>query len=629
MKNLLSRFYKAFEKAYDRKLNATGLAVFRMAYGLVLFFEISQIREFKELRFDYIPFLEAGDFHPGVGLLVWQVFAIFLIIGFKTRFAAVVNYCFTLLFLAVATKFEYDIYHVYTSVNLILIFLPISKSLSVDRMIKNVRYSRAGFVHSEPQTVNSLHYFILVFVAIGFVYMASIWFKFNSSAWMNGLGMWKPAILSNFNIYGDSWVFHNEFISRFLGYLTLVFECVFIFLMWFKKPRLILFVIGFSFHIGIFLIYPIPWFGLGVSAIYLLMVPVSFWRRVGKAVSFKKSLFTFIYDDFCPICAKTVAVIKAIDIFNGISYVTVSEYTSNKDIDDDEFRKNIYGVKRNGKLTKGVKTYVNVLFSTIYLAPFGLLILIPGIYHLAKKIYRIFADNRIIENCSDDNCVVVFREEEVDDSKKIFKNVSLKKWKLMKWIFVFSFLSLLQLNVSMKAIITDDINGNKKEYSGISAATYSLSHNVAIYAKLFLGITNHPVFQEGHFSYYEYVFALEYEDVNGDLTWLPIVEKNGQPGTYNRGGNWANWNFRACTSKGYDLENLERGSIMFSSFWAHQEGVNLNSGRFKVMLYKQHPPEDFSDTFPVSETSKEWTEVGELTWSENNPTFEVNEELLK
>jgi hypothetical protein len=82
-----------------------------------------------------------------------------------------------------------------------------------------------------------------------------------------------------------SLVLHQQWLMYFLNYLVLFFEAVFLFTFWFKPMRVILLIIGLGFHLGIMLAFPIPLFALGCATVYLLMVPVSCWRRILRLVS--------------------------------------------------------------------------------------------------------------------------------------------------------------------------------------------------------------------------------------------------------------------------------------------------------------------------------------------------------
>ena len=119
-----------------------------------------------------------------------------------------------------------------------------------------------------------------VFLVIALIYLDSAFYKFASSMWLNGLGMWLPASLPMATWSSFPWLLNNELLVKFLGYLVLIFETVFILLMWFKVFRMPLLVIGVLFHLGILFFFPIPWFALAVICVYCLMVPIRFWKKI-------------------------------------------------------------------------------------------------------------------------------------------------------------------------------------------------------------------------------------------------------------------------------------------------------------------------------------------------------------
>src|SRR5690606_7183496 len=102
-----------------------------------------------------------------------------------------------------------------------------------------------------------------------------------------------------------------------LGYITLVFEAVFLFTFWRKKWRVPMLIIGIGLHIGILVCFPIPFFALGVIALYLLMVPVRFWEKQFNRKESKRKL-QFYYDGECPLCNRTRIVIDHFDSRNCI-----------------------------------------------------------------------------------------------------------------------------------------------------------------------------------------------------------------------------------------------------------------------------------------------------------------------
>ncbi len=61
------------------------------------------------------------------------------------------------------------------------------------------------------------------------------------------------------------------------SFITLALEGSFIFLMWVPRARPLLFIVGTSLHLGVFVAFPIPWFALMMVALYLLLLP---WDKI-------------------------------------------------------------------------------------------------------------------------------------------------------------------------------------------------------------------------------------------------------------------------------------------------------------------------------------------------------------
>ena len=95
------------KKLYNKKISATGLAIFRICYGLVLFSEIIQFYYFRHLIFDFIPYIVEPEIKFKFPIVVWGISVLFIIFGFFTRQATIVNYILSLLFIGSIKTFEY------------------------------------------------------------------------------------------------------------------------------------------------------------------------------------------------------------------------------------------------------------------------------------------------------------------------------------------------------------------------------------------------------------------------------------------------------------------------------------------------------------------------------------------
>ncbi|WP_299550007.1 HTTM domain-containing protein [Seonamhaeicola sp.] len=271
---------KWFNKLYEKKISATGLSVFRITFFLNLFFEVLHLFKYRHLYFDSIPYIELSSANESLFILIWLVVLVCIVLGLFTRVLTIINYIFCVTILSSFTDFEYHMHYVYVGISFIAILLPLSRSFT----IQNIFFKEG----QREQKVSVLYYYLPVVVGIAFVYFDSVFHKITSQIWINGLGVWFPASLPQITIINDQWLLNQKGFMLFLGYLTFVFEALFLFVFWMKKMRIPMFIIGMGLHVGILLEFPIPNFAFGMMTLYTLMLPVSFWDRLKSKISIFK-----------------------------------------------------------------------------------------------------------------------------------------------------------------------------------------------------------------------------------------------------------------------------------------------------------------------------------------------------
>lgn len=272
---------KIVERLYHKKISTLGIGVFRILYFSVLLFEVSTMDYYRALIFDPIPFIQPYEISFGPTFFIWKISLIMLICGMFVRYAAIINYILTVVVLGTITTFEYHMFYAYLGLNFIAIFLPLGHSLSVDNLLRR----KQGI--SVSQRTSVLSYYLPMALIVGFFYFDSILFKFSSSIWLNGLGVWLPSSIPHVTQFQDQWLLNQKWPMYFMGYLTMLFELAFVFLIWFKRWRIILLLTGIVLHIGILIEFPIPYFALAMTSTYALLVPVGIWKILLKKMGVK------------------------------------------------------------------------------------------------------------------------------------------------------------------------------------------------------------------------------------------------------------------------------------------------------------------------------------------------------
>lgn len=624
---MFKKLYTKFYNLYTKKVDAKGLAIFRIAFSLVLLADVIQLMYFRNLIFDKVPFLVPGEIEMWPILTFWMIALLFIIFGLFTRIATIINYLIAVSVLGTISSYEYHMDFIYLTICFIIMFIPLSRVMSLDRLILKLKYSNTRFRYNPPQTVSVLAYLVPVLVGIGFVYFDSVCFKYMTTLWQKGLGLWLPSSVPQSIFMDVTPILNLKYPVIILGYFTLLFETIFIFIFWRKSWRVPALIIGLGLHLGILICFPIPFFALGYSAIYLLMVPVSWWSRLLKRNPDSKKVLKFYYDGECPLCNRTRIVINHFDSGNRIEFLTVQEYAEQEPalagIPFDELLDDIHSVDRKGKVHKGIDTYIRVLSAIWYLKPLSWILRVPGIYHLGKRTYKFVAVNRTTERCTEDNCGYVLPNLPADDSKlKLLTNFTLRDIKVRTAYYGIILLVLLQFITTYNSYLFKEV----REQLGIAnTGIVTLSERVALRisltTKVFMGITSHKVFLDTHFEGYNHSIAVIYKSPTGKDVWLPITDPDGTPGNYQIGPVWAKWGFRIDRPL-IDEVKLNNGMRDFTAFWAVKNGVDLNNATFEIKVKKNAAPTEWEYNFLRNQLKNPWIKAGTVTWKNN--TFSTN-----
>jgi predicted DCC family thiol-disulfide oxidoreductase YuxK len=608
-------------KSFDKQIDGTGLAVFRIAYCLVLLCEIAQMFYFRYLIFDKIPYLEPAEINFGIPISIWFIAVVFVLFGAFTRFFTILNYIMGLILIGSIHSFEYHVFYAYMGINFLMIFFPVSQCLSLDRLFKKLKYSNTTFTYIPPKTVSQLYYFIPPFVGIGIVYIDSIFFKLGSNLWLNGLGSWLPSSLPMITHFNNSSFLNQEWLVKCFGWGTIVFETIFLVVFFRKNSRVWVFISGLILHLGILIEFPIPWFALTACVIYLLIVPVSWWKMLFSSNKDSNTLI-FYYDSECPLCIRTKIIITHLDWFNKIGFKTVqfdaAENQYLKNIEQTVLLDDIYSVDTKGKIYSGVNTYIQVLKRIFYLFPLAILLQLPGIYQIAKKIYVFIAKNRTTERCTEENCGYNPPIVPEDNAIKLLNNFTVLDLKFSTIKFILRVIVIIQLIIIFRSLVVIEIKDTIGFKDTKTDQFFSrLSHDIEHVTRKFLGSTAHPVFMDGHFNNYNHIIALVYIDKNNKEHWLPIIDKNGQPDYYIYGFNWVKWTFRV-NSPNINTEILNKGVRDFTAFWAKKcMKIDLSEARFEVRVKKIDIPKGWEKDFLNKQIAKPWMDGGFIEWKDN------------
>lgn len=607
----------------DRQVPATGLGLFRIAFGLVIVQEIIFLFFFRHLIFDLTPFLDRASTVIHIILIVWGISAVFLTIGLHTRINALLNYIFWVMFVVFTNMWEdfdggFD--QLVIGSSFLLIFIPTERAFSIDNLRLRLAQFKPNQNWQPPRVVPILSYLIIVFFSLELLYFDSLIHKVFADHWLNGMGAWLPASMPYYMSALDvSWLLNQKHLMQFTGYLILAFQAAFMFVFIWRWTRIPILLIGSSFHLGITLMLNIYPFGLVMLAHYILLVPFSLWRWIGNKIRANKPRLAVYYDEDCPLCRRTVVTIQHFDIANAIDFKGLQSCAVNQpllaNIDQTELLKDLYAVDQNNRLHTGIDTYLQILKAMGYLAPFAYLISIPGIYHIAKIIYRKIADNRSRNTCND-TCLPITSVDNTDAINNYIDSIAPTSKQAAKRIAKLSVLVLLlQLNVTVVHGLVHRIPNNL-ENTPLGQLLFPVSGVVALFSHSLLGITPHALYLHDHFEGFNHILAFTYVNEKGQEQWIPFVNQQGRMLAPNWGrvhSMWANIGFTARIVPWRMNKAIKR----ITAYWCTEVGHGLENCQLTVKMKKIDSPTDWVMDLRKHNLNGLWQNIGTVGWKDN------------
>jgi Vitamin K-dependent gamma-carboxylase len=282
----ISAAVAGWNRFWFKPVSTAPLAVFRIAFGLVVFFwTLSLLPQLS-------PFFTKGGILPqqphysGDLREVWGLLGIFpsktavvlvwvalllasiaLTIGLFSQLAAAVAF-------VALMSFERRNPYVFNSGDVLmrviafyLIFAPTSVSLSVRRLLRN----RGDFWAFPTRSAWPLR---LLQVQFSAVYLFAVWAKVRGITWNNGTAVSIALRITDLQRFPvPSFITHSLLITNMLTFGTLVIELSLAILVWNRRLRPWVLLAGLSLHLGIEYSVRVGFFGVSILSMYLLWVP--------------------------------------------------------------------------------------------------------------------------------------------------------------------------------------------------------------------------------------------------------------------------------------------------------------------------------------------------------------------
>ena len=265
------------------EVSTANLAVFRILFGLILFFWTWSLLPGLTPFFTKHGVLPAQPHYKGGGwgllgefpshtavVILWVallIASIALVLGVFSQVAAAVAW-------VALVSFEQRNPYVFNSgdglirlISFYLIFAPTSASLSLRTFLRD----RSAFWSFPTRPAWPLRLLQLQFSA---VYLFAVWDKVRGTTWNNGTAVSIALRITDLERFPTpGFITHSLLISNLLTYGTLVIELSLAILVWNRKLRPWVLLAGLSLHLGIEYSVRVGFFGASILSMYVLWVP--------------------------------------------------------------------------------------------------------------------------------------------------------------------------------------------------------------------------------------------------------------------------------------------------------------------------------------------------------------------
>jgi hypothetical protein len=193
--------------------------------------------------------------------VVYLLSLVALLVGWRTRIAAVVAWLTHLTLMMTANGTNYGADNFGNIFLFYLIWIPSEAALSLDR--------RAGRSSGRPTPTARLALRVIQ-LHLCMVYLAGGLFKASGEQWWDGDAVWRSLMLPEYRQFDFSWLAQHEWLARISGWMVLVVETGYSIFIWSRRTRRLWIIATVAMHLGIAI-----FLGLGVFGAIMIAFTVA------------------------------------------------------------------------------------------------------------------------------------------------------------------------------------------------------------------------------------------------------------------------------------------------------------------------------------------------------------------
>ena len=277
---------KAWEKFFFAPQSPTPIALFRILYGVCVFATLLLLRaDWLEwygvhawvsratmkaiepgIRLDLFAFIPGDDRWIMAFFYIFLGFGVLLTLGLWTRVSSVAVF---LCLVSIEQRNPFIAHGGDTFLRVagfFLIFAPAGAALSCDRLICARRKGRLEVVPRAPWAQRMIQF------ELALVYAMSFWWKLKGHTWLNGTALYYVTHLQEIRRFPLPGWMQNSIVLTLGSWFTLVLEFSLGVLIWFKRFRYPLLLLGILFHLSLEYAFNLPMFQWDVLTAYVLFI---------------------------------------------------------------------------------------------------------------------------------------------------------------------------------------------------------------------------------------------------------------------------------------------------------------------------------------------------------------------
>jgi uncharacterized membrane protein YphA (DoxX/SURF4 family) len=200
-------------------------------------------------------------------------------LGVCTRVTSVLAFLITISYSQRVPVANFGLDQILGMLCLYLAIGPSGTCLSVDRWWKNRRARQQGVELTEPQHSSARLALRLIQVHMCVIYFWAGLAKLKGDTWFTGEAMWTVLANQEYQTMDLTWMAWVPFLPYLAAHVTVIWEMSFCVLIWNKKFRPWILLIGTGMHVGIGAFLGMWTFGLVMTYAYFAFGDPAAWRR--------------------------------------------------------------------------------------------------------------------------------------------------------------------------------------------------------------------------------------------------------------------------------------------------------------------------------------------------------------